>query len=82
MPEDLVRYYNAKEWLSETTWEGMWNPLGEGFGPKALNYVGVGLKAYAKAVDGLPYVSLPFRGNELSRWLGLLLMGALTSFIL
>jgi hypothetical protein len=55
MPDDLVTYYYAREWLSAETWTGVWNPLGEGYGPKVVEYLGVGLKAYTKAVDRIPY---------------------------
>ena len=58
MPEDLVKYYSAKEWVHTAAWDNMWNPLGEGFAPKVVEYLGVGLKAYTNAVDRIPYVSL------------------------
>jgi hypothetical protein len=82
MPEVLVKYYGSKEWMHIAAWDSMWNPLGEGFAPKAVECFGVALKAYTKAVDRIPYVSLRNYSNELSRWLGLIIIGALSSVVL
>jgi len=69
-PDDLVSYYDKQQWRQISPWLGAFNPLGQGYVPAFVEYAGTALKMYTRAVDGVP------------RWLGLLIIGVLSSLIM
>ena len=78
---EIVAYYQRGQWQDATIWDGPLNPLGDGLPPKLVGYVGVALKEYTRAVDRVPYVYriiyLTFR-----RWLGLIIIGGISSYLM
>lgn len=80
-PLEIVIFYQKDQWKDVAIWDGPLNPLDDGLLPKLASFVGVTLKGYSRAVDSIPYVSLvtylTFR-----RWLGLIIIGAISSYLM
>jgi hypothetical protein len=57
-PDDLLEYFTKQQWQHAPVWNGTLNPLGHGYIPVLVTYAGIGLKAYTKAVDRIPYLIL------------------------
>jgi hypothetical protein len=81
-PGDLAEYFNTKRWQEAPVWDGVFNPLADGYVSVLVTYAGKVLKIYTNAVDRIPYVFSCRLAYLLSRWLGLIIIGALSSYVL